>query len=1119
MKRPLPDAAARAAALTAIERSLLVEAGAGSGKTALMAGRVAALLANGVEPKHVAAVTFTEFAASELLQRISRFVDALVRGDVPGELALAFPNGLSDAQKRNVQRGQKAIDQLTCTTIHGFAQKLIKPYPAEADIDPGAEIIDPAEADLAFQERYEAWLRAQLAGQDQDVLVAELVLADEQRGLKLLGDLAQFLRRNRNAQPAGARWSAAAVREFVAAAKEFADRLSRLNFRELQTEGACAAFTELVEALSEPSLLTAAPSNRALVETLKLPRQQTIFTQNGQPRALRTRAKWQEAAAAIGRSKSEGTQAHDHANGHYDSAHAALEALFSAIGAELLARLAAQMNSLMQDWRNYKRSAALLDFDDLLYTARDLLHDHEEIRQALAQRFRHVLVDEFQDTDPLQIEILWLLCGEPCARSEKNLLGRALRPGALFLVGDPKQAIYRFRGADVTAYIIARTSMAESDIVNITANFRSVDPILSFVNNRFEHALSERAGQPGFAELSSIHQGVIGEISVAALAAKVDDDKPTLQMLRDAEAECVADVCTRLVGNVNVRDGKADGGTRPCRPGDIALLAPAGTDLWRFEQALEDRGFSVSTQAGKGFFQRQEVHDLIALTRTLADARDTLALGALLRGPLVGLTETELLDIADSLAHGASRPGRLPNLDLRTDSAAVKHELARSVLESLQSLHRSARSTTPYALLTDAVAALNIRPQLRQRFRGGSERAIANVDLFLEMARAYDVRGLRAFARDMRSNWEEAVRQVEGRPDAEEDAIALITVHAAKGLEWPVVIPINMTGRPHSETGVMHDRRRNIFSVQVLGAQSAGYRDLRNWNDQEEARERVRLWYVATTRARDILILPHHSAKLPDGCWTNIVDLKLKQLVTLDPEKLGQGISFAAPQVANAQTGAIFAAEAARIRAAMHTVAWTQPSRSELDAGRPPAPATLFENADDAEAATEIPVPAVAGSSQRGIILHKLMEEVLTGETAPAVADLHGRATELIGQLGLEPKADAQSGLSPAELAATVQRTLQLPEIAQLRDRLVPEHTVFGQKTTPIGEVLISGIADAVACNSDGGIDVVIDWKSDVDPSPTIIAHYRKQIDEYRKQTGATRALLVLMTAGKVLKA
>jgi ATP-dependent exoDNAse (exonuclease V) beta subunit len=199
------------------------------------------------------------------------------------------------------------------------------------------------------------------------------------------------------------------------------------------------------------------------------------------------------------------------------------------------------MDELMQDWRSYKRAAALLDFDDLLYTARDLLARHEDIRQALARRFRHVLVDEFQDTDPLQIEIIWLLCGEACERSTMNLLGRALRPSALFLVGDPKQAIYRFRGADVTAYIIARTAIGNTDLLQITANFRSVDPILSFVNYRFEKVLSEAAGQPGFSELSSIHRGMTGNFAVAALDIPRPgkrDEKPSAAMLRDAEAEC-----------------------------------------------------------------------------------------------------------------------------------------------------------------------------------------------------------------------------------------------------------------------------------------------------------------------------------------------------------------------------------------------------------------------------------------------------------------------------------------------------------------------------------------------------------------------------------------------------
>src|ERR1700730_5698370 len=134
------------------------------------------------------------------------------------------------------------------------------------------------------------------------------------------------------------------------------------------------------------------------------------------------------------------------------------------IAGELLARVAAAMEGLLADWRSYKHAAALLDFNDLLYTACDLLTGHEQVRQALARRFEHILVDEFQDTDPLQIEILWRLCGEAQKGGGADPFARAIRPGALFLVGDPKQAIYRFRGADVNAYIGARTAIGDEGL-------------------------------------------------------------------------------------------------------------------------------------------------------------------------------------------------------------------------------------------------------------------------------------------------------------------------------------------------------------------------------------------------------------------------------------------------------------------------------------------------------------------------------------------------------------------------------------------------------------------------------------------------------------------------------
>jgi exodeoxyribonuclease-5 len=178
----------------------------------------------------------------------------------------------------------------------------------------------------------------------------------------------------------------------------------------------------------------------------------------------------------------------------------------------------------------------------------------------------------------------------------------------------------------------------------------------------------------------------------------------------------LADLCAGLIGSYPVLDRKASV-DRHCQPGDIALLAPTGADLWRYEEALERRGIPVATQGGKGLFRRQEVQDLIALTRVLADRRDNLALGALLRGLLVGLSEEELLDIVWALPRSEDEPDRIPRLDLGTDPTAIDHPLARDVLEKLQALHRRGNSSTPHELLSQAVDVLRLRSILLDRHR------------------------------------------------------------------------------------------------------------------------------------------------------------------------------------------------------------------------------------------------------------------------------------------------------------------------------------------------------------------------------------------------------------------
>lgn len=1109
--RELPDLAARTEALTHIDRSMLVEAGAGSGKTSIMAGRVAYLFAQGVSPKNVAAITFTEFAASELRIRIERFVSSLSIGEVPDDIARAFPSGVSDSQRRNLICAKQSLDELLCTTIHGFAQVLIKPYPAESGIDPGAEIVDPTEGDLAFNERYLNWLKEHLSGERDDDIVAELVIADESRGLRVIRSIADFLRKNRDARLPNHAWSTSRAKKLSAAAAAFEREMAQLEFQEEQTGLACAAFIEMVDALGGTDLLVTKPRSRALVQAAIIPRHVACFTQSGGKRQLRTKGAWEKAAAAAGKSKAHGTMAFQACAARYDACHQALSELMAIVAGELLARVVSTMDRLSAEWREYKRSAALLDFDDLLNTAKDLLVANEDVRKALGKRYRYVLVDEFQDTDPLQLEILWRLCGDPAIDEDGDPLTRTLRPGSLFLVGDPKQAIYRFRGADVNAYLRAREAIGNPSVVNIVANFRSVEPILSFVNKAFASPLSTAAGQPGFTALAATRLPEKNTLTVAALDIPVEDGEDSAEQLRDAEADRVAELCSRIVGNLKIRE---KGELRPCRFGDIALLAPVGTDLWRFEEALEQCGIPVSTQAGKGFFRRQEIQDLIALTRAIADARDTLALGALLRGPLVGLSETELLDIADGIPTDPERPDRLPNLSLWTELDKINHELARDVIKILQALARRVRSTTPYALLSDAVSLLNVRAHFRHRFPASADRVLANLDLFLETSRAYDVRGLLAFARDMRANWEEQVLQVEGRPDAEEQSVALITIHSAKGLEWPIVVPINMTGAPKSETGLMHDRRSGEFSAPVLGIEPAGYAQLKSWNELELARERVRLWYVAVTRARDLLILPRHSAQLSDKSWARIVDLGLPNLPAIEPTDLGTQIAALSAAEENKQSSELFGQQAGSISKAYHTIVWNRPSRHEVDALAQAEEALILSDPEQVDESIQ-PVE-VLGSATRGTVLHKLIEEVLTGETPDTPQELERRAIALLAQLDVEPSQDPSAGISPVELASIVLRTLMLPDIVTLRPHLAPELTVFGHQSEDGQETLVSGIADAVARDPGGEIRAVVDWKSDINLSDSIRAAYEAQLRVYREYTGSKSSLLVALTSGRI---
>lgn len=1114
--RSLKDDDARRDAINRHDRSILVEAGAGSGKTAVLAGRIAVMLAAGIQPRSIAAVTFTELAASELLSRVREIVAELSTGKIAAELQVALPSGLSEAQQENLKKASAAIDEITCSTIHGFCQRLIKPYPADANIDPGAKVMDRNQADLAFLEIVDSWLRERLSG-GQSGLLAELVLHNPREAVTLVHKIAEHLRRRRSlvAPPVPSLDNLAAFQQATA---EFSTFMRGAGANEPETEAIVARLVEMASSL-EAGPDSGTPTG--LAKLLVSRPHPDLCTKAGAFASYKKKGKWATVAKRAGLSKADGDRLNDAAASHYEACCVAWTSLVQAAAGQALAALIKETRPILERYRERKRSSALLDFDDLIYAARDLLRDHDDVRRALGQRYAHVLVDEFQDTDPLQSEILWRLCGEP-DRPDADWPSFRVRPGALFLVGDPKQAIYRFRGADVGAYVQAREAfhIQNADgFLSISTNFRSCESILTFVNERFESVLSTD-GQPGFTALDSFHVDGEDRLSVAALDVAVagEDGKASAEEQRDAEADAVADLCARLIGSHLVLDRRANR-KRPCQPGDIALLAPTGADLWRYEEALERRGIPVATQAGKGLFRRQEVQDLIALTRVLADRRDTLALGALLRGPLAGLTEEELLDLVWSLPRSEEDPDRIPRLNLAIDSTVISHPLARDLVEKLQALYRRANGTTPHELLSQAIDTLRIRPLLVERHRGQAERALANVDLYLSLSTGYAVRGLRAFAEAMTVAWSDEARAVEGRPDAQEEAVALFTMHAAKGLEWPIVIPVNtMTGVMAPDSAVV-DRATNTFYCSVFGVAPSGHDVARQAEKDELERERIRLWYVATTRARELLVLPRLDTNPSKAAWISLIDLALADLPAFDASHLPADMVAVGPGIANAQTREVFANEAAAIADRQKHLKWLAPSRDESAAGpaiREEGSSIWTNTADDQPPEAEEKI-TVQGGRERGLILHKLMEEVLTEEIQGSPQELNRRALELIHALGRTAVTDPAKGLSPDELAGCITRTLSSPEITDLLRNLRPEMPVYATRLSEDTEIAIAGIADAMTIGPDGRPRVVVDWKSDVSPDAQRLDHYRDQVRAYLDMTGAERGLIVLMTTGKVI--
>ncbi|MBZ5558709.1 MAG: UvrD-helicase domain-containing protein [Acidobacteriia bacterium] len=891
------DAAARRHAVDPAQ-NVVLEASAGTGKTRVLVERYVNLLRAGVAPDHILAITFTRKAAAEMRQRI---IERLKEASRLSEFDAARWRDLKDGR----------LDDIAISTIDAFCLSLLREFPLEADVDPGFELADSTEVPRLIAESLDQALRIcrGVARDDEDVALVFAQLGERRlrAGIAALLDrrlvaphaLRRFLQKGpRNLTAASAcEASAARLRDIFNSVRGGLDaflqdgphrhpqfamlaadirRLAALKGRATKDEDRLAALkgcatsddggatTDVARGFSPAEL-------RNFIDRLRA----YFLTQEGKPRGERFAGTPFKAADC-----------------NTDDAWKRHRAAASQIAppiAEAIRAFRRDLNAVMSRgvWRifavalrQYQSTLdahALLDFSGVLERAIQLLKDLDEFAESrlrLEARYRHVLVDEFQDTSRAQWELVLQLVrswGEGFGASDDAI------PPSIFIVGDRKQSIYGFRDADVAvvdeaAQFVEGLRPEGQPRRAITVSFRAMPELLAFVNDVFAQIVEESgagARRDAFRYGDTDRFPIHGEVRLKADATARGQDEPTrgvrLQPDRDdpvqfiagetvrAAADKVGDEIARLLAGTTIRD-RATGVARAARAADAAILFRSRDSHREFESALERRGVPTYVYKGLGFFDADEIQDAVALLRYLADPLSNLRADTLLRSRIVRLSDTAIAQLGSSPADAILRTdATLALAPLGDEDRRVLDRLRAAVPRWLSWVDRLAPSALLDAIVRETAYAYELRGPRRRQAR-------ENLKKLRGMIRRAQNRGYATLARIADHLDRLAVGDESNAAIDAIDAVSLMTVHAAKGLEFPIVFVVNMgrgTGGARAPIRVV-DEAAGDASVAIADYQSEADEDAA----AREREETKRLLYVALTRARDRLYL---SATVQDG--------------------------------------------------------------------------------------------------------------------------------------------------------------------------------------------------------------------------------------------------------------
>jgi ATP-dependent helicase/nuclease subunit A len=825
------------------DRNVIVSAGAGTGKTAVLVARFVHLVSSGLaEVSQILAITFTEKAAEEMKQRIA-----------------------AEFQRLRMRKEKTAVETAYISTIHSFCARLIRENPFAAGVDPEFEVMDEMDRQMLLGELFEGLFSQgdedflELAEHygDRAISGAIITYMDLCRSLgREIGYVEELLA---DPNTLTDRAEASADRRASNALRQIQAELDALS--PLQATGSCEEKRQQIVSLKNK--LTDVRSFRGAAEEIaEATSRMPIVPKKGGDRAaclevrqrlahIKSILKAEQAAIFFDREAEQ----------------------------ELLPSKVALLKGVAVFWRNYeerKRREGVLDYEDLQLIARRLLRDDPALRREYRDRFPYVLVDEFQDINGLQKELIELLS------SGRNL----------FVVGDTHQSIYGFRNADVEIFadLIEQCELSPKthSHVFLRDNFRSGRNLISFFNVVFSTLWSNV--EPEFRELRharehgkepsapsveiflSAPEPALSPPSERPPAAARDSgqqhpaefSKESPEELRRREAVALAARIAGAVehGEIEVYDPKTEG-ERPIAYGDMAVLCRSRASYQAYAEAFDALGIPYCTVGGQDFYEKQEVCDLINLLRVIDNPLRDIPLAAVLRSPFVGVRDDSLVLMRRHVKDELDSPWVMEALRGASSVSLIseeEREKLQQFLSLLDGLRKRKDSLHLHELVKAALGATPYRTRLLAS-PGGRQKA-ANVLKFLNILRQYDSReanGIAGFLRFYEGMRSYGPQEEEAPLEAfSADVVKLMTIHSAKGLEFPVVVVADMARPFNFDTGkilVSKEMEIGCDPWEESKDRSCGKRLVFDERKEKQLAEEQRLLYVAMTRARDHLIL------------------------------------------------------------------------------------------------------------------------------------------------------------------------------------------------------------------------------------------------------------------------